>query len=175
MFVSLGAKKPAEDLAGLLLDCHQRIRRFTALAGRLAAPGDAASAELAEAAGRVLRYFEGALPLHAADEDETIRPRLVVARPDLAEVLARMTEQHGPIDQAIALGAPAWRAIVAEPSCAPDHVPVLAEAAAELDRLFAVHLPPEETLVFPAVAALPPELQEEIRAEFRARRTPPGA
>jgi hemerythrin-like domain-containing protein len=170
MLVSLGAKKPSDDVAGALADCHDRIRRFTALAAKLAVPGAAPPAELAEAAGRVLRYFEEALPLHAADEDRAIHPRLLAARPDLAGVLATMTAEHGPIDEAIALGLPAWRAVASDPSLVAEHREVLAEAAARLDALFATHLAVEERTVFPAVAALPAEVQAEIRAEMRARR-----
>ena len=170
MLVSLGAKKPSDDVAGALLDCHERIRRFTALAGRLASADGVPAAELSDAATRVLRYFEGALPLHAADEDHAVHPRLLAARPDLAAVLANMTAEHGPIDEAIALGAPAWRAVAADPSPVGEFAPVLAETAARLDRLFATHLAAEEQVIFPAVAALPAEVQAEIRAEMRLRR-----
>lgn len=170
MLVSLGAKKPADDVAGLLAECHERIRRFTALAGRLAAPEGVPPAELAEAARRVIRYFEEALALHAADEDLAIHPRLLAARPDLAEVLDRMTKEHGPIDEAVAAGLPVWRALADDPARVAELAPALAEIAARLDRLFATHLGAEEATIFPAVAELPAAVQEEIRAEMRARR-----
>lgn len=170
MLVSLGAKRPADDVAGLLAECHERIRRFTALAGRLAAPDDVPPAELAEAASRVIRYFEEALALHAADEDLALHPRVLAARPDLAPVLANMTAEHGPIDEAVAAGLPLWRALATDPSRAAELSPALAEVAARLDRLFATHLAAEEERIFPAVAALPAPVQEEIRAEMRARR-----
>lgn len=170
MLVSLGAKKPAEDVAGMLRDCHDRIRRFTALAGRLAAPGDAPAAEVAEAAGRVLHYFEKGLPLHAEDEDLSLRPRLAEANPELAGLLSAMTDEHREIDEAIAVGLPAWRILTSDPSRAGELAPVLAEAASRLDRLFAIHLPPEEERIFPAVARLPAEVQAAIREEMRARR-----
>lgn len=169
MLVSLGAKKPSDDVAGLLRDCHDRIRRFTALAGRLA-DAEAPPAERAEAATRVLRYFEEALPLHAADEDRAIHPRVLAARPDLAAVLDDMTREHGPIDEAIAVGLPVWRAVAEDPSRAAALAVALAEVARNLDRLFAPHLAAEEATIFPAVAALPAGIQAEIRAEMRARR-----
>jgi hypothetical protein len=171
MLVSLGAKKPADDVAGMLRDCHDRIRRFTALAGRLAAPGDAPAAEVAEAAGRVLHYFEKGLPLHAEDEDLSLRPRLLGTNPELADALAAMTAEHREIDEAIAIGVPAWRVLTTEPTRAGELSAVLAEAASRLDRLFAIHLPPEEERIFPAVARLPAEVQAEIREEMRARRS----
>lgn len=170
MPIVLGAKKPADDVAGALLDCHGRIRHFTALAGRLAAADGVPPDELADAAARVLRYFELALPLHATDEDCTVRPRLLAARPDLADVLANMTAEHGPIDEAIAAGAPVWRAVAEDPSRAAGLAATLGDIATGLDRLFAAHLAVEERLVFPAVAALPLDVQVTMRAEMRARR-----
>ena len=71
-----GAKETAEDAAGQLLDCHERIRRFTEMAIRLAAAGGAPEPEVKDAATRVHRYFVESLPRHAEDEDRSIAPRL---------------------------------------------------------------------------------------------------
>ena len=79
----LGRGAGAADAVGLLLDCHERIRAFTAMASRLAAPGDPGPDAIRDAAARVHRYFAEALPLHAQDEEESLAPRLRGRDPDL--------------------------------------------------------------------------------------------
>ncbi len=54
----------ADDPEAMLLDCHARIRNFSALSVRLASPDVAAEGEIADAAARVHRYYTVALPLH---------------------------------------------------------------------------------------------------------------
>ena len=66
--------------------------------------------------------------------------------------------------QRIALAQPHSRG---KRSVAP---PDLAAAAAALAALFAAHLALEERAIFPAIAALPAEVQATIRAEMLARR-----
>ena len=60
----------------LLLGCHARIRHFTAVAVKLAHALAATSDEIRQAAEVVHRYYSVSLPLHEADEDQTLRPRL---------------------------------------------------------------------------------------------------
>src|SRR4051812_30710357 len=87
MLKQIGERRPAgEPLLAALLDCHSRIRRFSTLAIRLA-EADAPPNEIAETAAAVHRYFTVALPLHAADEDLSIAPRLAVVAPELRELL----------------------------------------------------------------------------------------
>src|SRR5690606_33889983 len=74
--LSTRPKTAAQDLVDLLDECHQRIRRFLALAGEAAAHRGAPSSETAQACADVERYFKEALPLHVADEEESITPRL---------------------------------------------------------------------------------------------------
>src|SRR6185503_9035331 len=97
MLTTLGGPRPkrsGDELTGSLLDCHERIRRFTALAlelGRVAPPGAPEALEqIREAAAGVPRYFTVALPLHSADEEQSVEPRLVALDPALGETFARM-------------------------------------------------------------------------------------
>jgi hypothetical protein len=76
MAVHIGAPRPAAGAVELLLECHERIRHFARLALKLAGTRDLPPAEVAEAAAAVRRYFAEALPLHAADEEESMMPRL---------------------------------------------------------------------------------------------------
>ncbi len=76
MLTKIGKPAAAGDAVGLLLECHERIRSFLALARRIAEVGPSAPGTVPEAAARVRRYFTEALPLHARDEEESILPRL---------------------------------------------------------------------------------------------------
>ena len=71
----------SEDAVDLLLSCHYRIRHFTALAARLAEATAAPPDQIEQTAASVARYFRIALPLHKADEDGSIYPRLCQAAP----------------------------------------------------------------------------------------------
>jgi hemerythrin-like domain-containing protein len=57
-----------------------------------------------EAAGKVLRYFDQAAPLHHADEEEDLLPRLRQrlddrqASPELAGLLAGLHHEHSELD-----------------------------------------------------------------------------
>jgi hemerythrin-like domain-containing protein len=162
------------DAVADLLACHDRIRRFVAMAARLAdAPSDAPAAQIAETAASVARYFSVALPLHAADEDESIRPRLAAASVS-AEVRRRldvMTAEHEPIEALIVEATPLWQAVAAQPARLVENRRDLDLVAVELEVLFRRHLPPEEEVIFPALHRhLTPLALEAVRAEMRRRR-----
>ena len=152
-------------MVGALAACHERIRRFAAMAEAVASRPEAPANERAEAAAGVVRYFTIALPLHAADEDDSVRPRLR----GVDAVLAELAAEHHAHDALIAPVVAACREIVAAPATAR---PDFAAAAAALTAAMATHLAREEAVVFPAIAALPPAVQAEIRAEMLARRDP---
>jgi hemerythrin-like domain-containing protein len=94
----------------LLRACHGRVERFATLAARIAdhldeqgVPEEAA----ANAAGRVLRYFNQAAPLHHADEEADLLPRLRTrlrtrlpepAAPELRELLTGLEGEHQWLD-----------------------------------------------------------------------------
>jgi hemerythrin-like domain-containing protein len=173
--IGLAARPVISDLVGDLLACHARIRAFVALAERLVeAPATTPATELSETASRVHRYFTVALPLHALDEDLSIRPRLEAAVPPLSVLrcLEQMSGEHGPLEDVIREVAALWKDVAEDPERLAVHRRPLALAAAELDALFRRHLEPEERIIFPAVRErLSPAIQEEIRVEMRLRRT----
>jgi iron-sulfur cluster repair protein YtfE (RIC family) len=163
------------DPVELLLACHGRIREFGALAVRLAASAGAPAALVADAAAEVHRYHAVGLPLHQADEDESIRPRLEAAGagPEVMAALEVMSAQHGAIDALLEELCPLWREVRDEPSRLPELSGRLASATSALMAHWDVHLPPEEALVFPAIVRV---LSEDARAailgEIKARRAP---
>jgi hemerythrin-like domain-containing protein len=85
-----------EDPLGVMRDCHRRSERFLAVLAAVTA--DAQGARLGtvqhEAVGTALRYFRQAAPLHTADEELSLFPRLRAAGA-LAGVLGATTARLG--------------------------------------------------------------------------------
>jgi hemerythrin-like domain-containing protein len=163
-----------QDAVDLLLACHSRIRNFTAIAHRLASVKGAAPAEVANAAEAVHRYYTVALPLHEADENETVYPRLrsamAAAGAPPASVEA-MVEQHGPIDDLVAELVPLWARLQSSPERLSDVAPEMAAKCARLQQLWNEHLALEEETVFPAIRVYIDEAGlRAMKEEMRARR-----
>ncbi|APR77337.1 Ferredoxin reductase [Minicystis rosea] len=175
MLIQIGRRenRRSDDVVGSLLDCHARIRTFTSLARRIAAR-EGSEAEVAEAAARVERYFRVALPLHVADEELSIRPRLLAASaaPDVALALDAMTEEHGAIEALLAGLLPRWSALAVRPSELASLAAALAADSAELEKRFDVHLEREERVLFPALETHLAADAPLVRAEMAARRAP---
>lgn len=161
-----------ESVESALLDCHGRIRDMTALASRLASSVPAADDEVVEAATRVSRYFSESLPLHEADEEESLRPRLIGMSEPVDSALADMTAQHGDmhahVDELVALTS----SMAAEPSRRGDDgvAEGLARVVATLEDIWERHLALEETVLLPAVTELDDATKASMRAEMKARR-----
>lgn len=164
----------SDDPVDSLLACHERIRRFSALGARLADADVAPPDEIREAARGVHRYFSMALPLHAADEDESIRPRLeswAGVTSSVRQALSSMSDQHVTIEALLAQALPEWAALAEEDEGrAAAARAVLDEIGMKLARLFHLHLALEEEVVLPALRQLPAEDKAAIAAEMRARR-----
>jgi len=171
----LSIAKPSADttpgLVDLLLECHTRIRRFLAIAQAAAQRSDVDNDETIAACQSVERYFSEALPLHMADEEESILPRLMAACPgEVASTLQRMTHQHHEHQPLVATVLQSSAALRADPQSAPRRT-ALSMATTALHRAFHEHLTMEETIVFPAIQRyLPEQVQHTIRDELRRRR-----
>jgi hypothetical protein len=163
-----GPSQAPEGPADLLLACHERIRRFSAMARDLATWPGATPADVADAAARVARYFSQALPLHVEDEDRSVAPRLAAA--GLDEALAVMGREHREAEALLAELAPLWDALAREPGRLADLGPATARGGAALVDHMARHLAAEEAVVLPAVRALDPAVQADVVRELRARR-----
>lgn len=171
MAVQIGVRPPPAGAVELLLECHERIRHFIGVAKRLAAARGPSDAEVAEAAAAVRRYLAEALPLHAADEEESMVPRLRGRDPAIDGALAVMRREH----QAHAMRIEPVVALCADLATAPrrhaELAPRLAEAADLLERHFAPHLALEEETLFPALKrVLDPAGEARMVAEMRGRR-----
>lgn len=156
------------DAIDLLLGCHARIRHFTTMARHLAAPG-APREQIPAAATAVYRYYKIALPLHEADENQSVYPRLRAAAPPgaLADANQAMVDQHVGIDRIVADLLPQWEGLAEHPEAAP----LTADLARQLDAAWQEHLELEERLIFPALRThLSLQDRTAIRQEMVARR-----
>ncbi|UJR84134.1 hemerythrin domain-containing protein [Sandaracinus amylolyticus] len=170
MLLSIGKKRSATDLHDLVLDCHERIRHFTALAVKLATL-DASAEERAGVAASVARYFEKALPLHIRDEDESILPRLRGRAPDVDAALTRMHDEHEEHDAMRAELVERTLAIAIDPQVYPEHVERLRTLAPALRDALHLHLESEERVIVPALPRLlSVDERRAVIAEMRARR-----
>lgn len=156
------------DTVDALLACHQRIRSFLALGARVGQGGEAA--EVADACRRIERYFREAMPLHVADEEETVLPRLRGRDAAVDRALAEMQEQHAAHLVGLTALTGAATALAAEPE-EPVLCRQLAAKNLALSEALVPHLELEEAIIMPAMRRLlsPGELAD-IAAEIRARR-----
>ncbi|HET7787595.1 MAG TPA: hemerythrin domain-containing protein [Myxococcales bacterium] len=173
----LGASKassPSEGPLELLLGCHQRIRTFTELAARVASSEPASDADVADAARRVHRYHAIALPLHQADEEQSIGPRLApLVAPEIRYALGGMRRQHQELDETLATLLPLWERLATEPGRRRQLVARMEKGVARMKELWAHHLSVEEDLIFPEVNRVLNAAQlAAITGEMRARRLP---
>jgi hemerythrin-like domain-containing protein len=157
------------DVVDSLLACHQRIRRFLTVAGRVGAGGDPAP-QVIEACGQIARYFREAMPLHVADEEDSIRPRLAGRAREIDRALSDMHEQHSAHEAALVELTSAADSVAADPEDAAARAR-MAAAARALDALLAPHLDLEEAVILPAIRRLLSARElADIALEIRARR-----
>lgn len=161
------------DLIELLVACHARIRSFAQLAVAIAeAPRAVSEAEIIDGCERCTRYFAEALPLHVADEEQSVMPRLLVAAPEVASALQTMQAEHHEHEPLLAELLAQLRAVAAVPHDLVARV-ALAAVAVPLQTAFEQHLRGEEDTVFRAIRdRLTVAQRAEIVEELRARRQP---
>ena len=170
MMIQLGKRRAAPELVEALTECHERIRRFTGFAARLAAAHAPDPAEVRDVAAQIRRYFEESLPLHIADEDEQLAPRLAGTSAEIDRALGEMTAEHAAHEPEVARVIELCGALERDPAQLARLAGELAACAARLDALFAPHLAREERVIFPALAQLAPEARQAILAALRERR-----
>jgi iron-sulfur cluster repair protein YtfE (RIC family) len=181
MFTDISGPSPHDAPATstpqeMLQGCHARIRHFMQLARTLAEAADASQNDIAEAAASLVRYFSEALPLHEADENQTLFPRLYDAAAlgsPLREAAIAMVEQHRAIDELVTELLSLCGTIHRQPESLPSLARRLRQVTSALDEVFSSHLHMEETVIFPALQQFTPAQLEEITSEMQERRRPP--
>jgi hemerythrin-like domain-containing protein len=128
-----------------------------------------------------------ALPLHEADENVSLHPRLIrvlghekSATDSIETALLRklggpaadaMVEQHESIDQLVERLVPLCTILRSQPAKLDELSQELHEISAALQEIFTAHLALEEKTVFPAMERfLSVDELAEIRREMRERR-----
>lgn len=163
--------------AELLLDCHARIRHFVQLSRTLASNPQATDEEVADAAAALFRYFTLALPMHEADENITLFPRIRAAQPPeglVRQAAETMLEQHKAIEELLVEFLPICSALDRNPGRLPVLAPRLQHVTLALERIFTAHLHMEETVIFPALGELFSAQQNQVMLhEMQERRQPP--
>jgi hypothetical protein len=193
MLTQIQSAAPApreETVQDALLGCHMRIRHFTEMACKLAHAHSADPEQVQRAAAEVHRYFTVALPLHEADENISLHPRLIKAlsgeltKDDVSSApetsLLRklggpaadaMVEQHESIDQLVERLVPLCTILRSQPAKLEELSEELHEVSEALSEIFTAHLEMEEKTVFPAMQEfLSADELAEIRREMRDRR-----
>lgn len=152
----------------LLFACHDKVRRFTALAGKLDGHVllHGADQEAREAAASILRYFEMALPHHHADEEEDVFPALRHLQDEqLNRAIDVLLAEHVALDLMWQAVRP-WLSSIAQgetPAATPQVLPRFV-----ID--YPQHAAREEREVFAAIQRLPAAVVDLIAQRMRARR-----
>jgi iron-sulfur cluster repair protein YtfE (RIC family) len=169
---SRSAHESPEDAVDLLIGCHQRIRHFTAAAVKLAHAQGASDDEVRQAAAAVYRYYSVSLPLHEADEEDTVRPRLdPVAGERVRHALLAMADQHQGIYDFVERLMPLLQLLEQNPGALPQVGGEMCSLTSALDEIFRAHLELEEAVIFPAIReTLPDSVRSEMLAEMQQRR-----
>lgn len=170
MLVKIGKRDVSTDAVGLLLECHERIRKFLAMARTLAAARGVPADELRGVAGQVRRYFAESLPLHIADEHEALAPRLAGSGAEVAAALARMDADHDDHAPHVTHLVALCDELVRDPGRLPAVADELAAVANRLTDELGSHLELEERVIFPALRKLPARELDAIRVAMRERR-----
>ena len=166
------AQHPPEDAVDLLMGCHQRIRHFTGVATKLAHAQGAGADEIRQASAGVYRYYSVSLPLHEADEEDSVRPRLDAASNErVRHALLAMADQHMAIDELIERLLPLLRLLEQNPGSQSQVGGEMCSLTKALDEIFRAHLDLEEAVIFPAIReVLPESVRAEMLTEMQHRR-----
>lgn len=151
----------------LLTACHDKVRRFATLCGRLArhTAEHGADDQARTAAAGILRYFNIAAPLHHADEEHDLFPALRALQDDgLTTVMQALEQDHAALDMLWEQARP-WLEAVQHGQASPAP-PALALFATR----YMEHIAREEREVFPSAARLAPPTLQAIGQNMARRR-----
>lgn len=161
-----------ENAVDLLISCHDRIRHFMSVVRKLAHAEGSPLREISGAADSAYRYFTVALPLHEADEEESVRPRLEEhGSTEARSALEAMTHQHQAIDDLVERLMPLLLLLSHNPAQLPELHGELCTLSTALSDIFQRHLELEEKHIFPALeTALSLESRDALLGEMQQRR-----
>ncbi len=173
-------KRPDHDFdapLGLLSDCHRRIEHFLRVLVALVERG----ATLDESGRRdldgALKYFATSAPLHTADEEESLFPRLRQSKDEAAlhalTTMDRLERDHQDAALHHAAVDRIGRQWLAGGALPDEELQTLRSHLKRLQELYRAHISIEDRELFPAAArALPAETLAAVGREMAARRRP---
>jgi hemerythrin-like domain-containing protein len=175
--VQIGAAPEAgwDDPIGLLADCHRRIEGFLQVLLRIAEmdpaqPLDEGATRAAEAA---LHYFRISGPLHTADEERSLFPRLnanPAATMERNRQIEGLRAEHRQAERDHATVEELSLLWTRQPLAPAAHRQLL-ETLSALSDLYAQHIRIEESEIFPQARTLLAAGEiARMGEEFRARR-----
>ena len=137
----------------MLLACHEKVRRFSALMIKLAKHVEqkGADQQAHDAAQAVLRYFDIAAPLHHDDEDLNLYPALCnLGDETLRSNIAQLQQEHDELNTLWGLTRPWLMSLSRAPWQRTEAPPSLYA----LGERYPAHADREEALVYPHAAQL---------------------
>jgi hemerythrin-like domain-containing protein len=162
------------DPLGLLTDCHRRIEKFVTVLHTLAEQdvGENLDAERREALRVSLRYFRESAPKHAADEEDSLFPRMLArAGSEIAGMLEALNSDHRSFDDSHKQVEELGRSWLANDFLKRTEATRLRMILIDMREKYARHIGIEERNVFPlAGRILPPEELQVIAYEMAQRR-----
>jgi hemerythrin-like domain-containing protein len=157
-----------------LTDCHRRIEKFLTVLHTLAQQvvGNTLDDERHEALQVSLRYFRESAPKHAADEEESLFPRMLARTgSEVASMLDALNSDHGWLKDShkrVEELACCW---LANDFLKSTEATRLRVTLNDMRKKYVQHIAIEERHVFPlAGRILPPEESQEIANEMAQRR-----
>ncbi len=123
-------------------------------------------------AAGVYRYLSVSLPLHEADEEDTLRPRLDAAADDrVRHALIAMHDQHQAIDELIERLLPLLLLVERNPAAIHEAGGEMCSITKALQEIFDAHLKLEEEAIFPVIRELLPASERAaMLTEMQQRR-----
>jgi hemerythrin-like domain-containing protein len=179
MAITLNA--PAEhtftEPLGLLTDCHRRVEKFLRVIVVVAetAQGDPLTEEHRAGLETALRYFRSAAPLHTADEEVSLFPRMRACNdPEVAAALERidgLEADHKNADMAHKVVDDLAQWWLNEGTLPGDAVAELISNARGLRDMYQHHIALEDEVIFPlAGRALDARTLAQVGREMAERR-----
>lgn len=160
-----------DSLASCLLEANRRVRSFTLLALQLGLSVAPDESFVRDTAARIRRYFVEALPLHEADQELSLLPRLRGFDEEVDAALDTMVANHRSQLGAIYALLDLCEALENQPGQHHVHGHQLASAAQALDDVMTPHLELEEQQIYSVIDRYVGRRgQEEITQECLERR-----
>lgn len=159
----------------ILTLCHEKVRRFTRLTGKLRTHVAQRGADdaAAEAASKVLRYFNIAAPLHHDDEDLDVYPALLALSRDAFEddqktrldaAIHRLQNEHAELASLWA-DASKWLENIEQKKIIPPP-----DNLSQFIHAYAHHADCEEAEIYPFIQLLDQDTLREIGLRMARRR-----